>query len=324
MPWDFADELRKYGPDAGDRPLSLPAARAYCAGVTKSHYENFTVASWLLPRSLVPHFQAVYAYCRWADDLADETGGGASALGLLDWWRSELMECYGGAESISLRDGPSTSRRVGNSSPRGSHPVLIALRETIRTFAIPPEPFLNLLAAFEQDQRFPKYDTFDQLLGYCENSANPVGHLVLYLFECFDDRKAILSDDICTGLQLANFWQDVARDFDKGRIYLPREDRARFGVTEEQLAAKRFDPAFRTLILWEVQRTRVYFEHGRALLPRLPREARVDVELFAAGGEAVLRAIEKRGGDVLTSRPRIGRLTKAKLLGRALLGQLFG
>ena len=206
----------------------------------------------------------------------------------------------------------------------GRQPVFIALRETIRTFAIPVEPFGNLLIAFEQDQRVPKYDTFDQLLGYCANSANPVGHLVLYLFECFDQRRAALSNETCTGLQLANFWQDVARDFEKGRIYLPGEDRERFGVTEEQLRASRFDGSFRDLLRFEVDRTRAYFERGRALLPLLPRKARVDVELFAAGGEAVLRAIEKQNYDVLTSRPRIGKAQKAKLLGRALLGQLFG
>ena len=300
MPWDFAEELERYGPNSGDTAMSLEAARAYCASVTRRHYENFTVASWLLPRKLVPHFEAVYAYCRWADDLADETGGGERSLELLDWWRGGLL------------GGHST------------HPVFIALRETTRTFSIPSKPYLDLLTAFEQDQRVPKYDTFDQLLGYCRNSANPVGHLVLYLFETFDDRKAALSDEICTGLQLANFWQDVARDFDKGRIYLPAEDRDRFGIIEEQLRSKRFDAAFRELIKFEVDRTWGFFERGRPLLPLLPRKARVDVELFALGGEAVLRAIEKRNYDVLTSRPRIGKLQKAKLLGRALLGQLRG
>ena len=324
MAWDFTEELKRYGPSSGDSAMSSDGARAYCASVTRRHYENFTVASWLLPRKLVPHFEAVYAYCRWADDLADETGGGENALGLLDWWRSGLMGCY---------DGNST------------HPVFIALRETIRTFSIPSKPFLDLLIAFEQDQRIPKYDTFDQLLGYCRNSANPVGHLVLYLFETFDVTKAALSDEICTGLQQANFWQDVARDFEKGRIYLPREDRERFGVSDDQLrawvepASRRFDnrktggtpvpplpipPAFRELLKFEVDRTRGFFERGLQLLPRLPRKARVDVELFALGGEAVLRAIEKQNYDVLTSRPRIGKLTKAKLLGRALLGQLRG
>ncbi len=349
MPWNFAEELKRYGPNSGDTAMSLEAARAYCASVTRRHYENFTVASWLLPRKLVPHFEAVYAYCRWADDLADETGGGQRSLELLDWWRRGLVGCYGetGSDVATryLRCRDQTSDTLRNVSPRNTHPVFIALRETIRTFSIPAKPFLDLLVAFEQDQRIPKYDTFDQLLGYCENSANPVGHLVLYLFETFDPAKAALSDEICTGLQLANFWQDVARDFEKGRIYLPREDRERFGVTEEQLrewvepASRRFDnrktgatpvpplpipPAFRELLKFEVDRTRGFFERGRQLLPRLPRKARVDVELFALGGEAVLRAIEKQNYDVLTSRPRIGKLTKAKLLGRALLGQLRG
>ena len=303
MPWNFAEELRKHGPASADTALSLAEARAYCAAVTRSHYENFTVVSWLLPRALVPHFQAVYAYCRWADDLADETGGGVAALDLLDWWRQELQGCYEG---------------------ECTHPVFIALRDTIRNFSIPAKPFLDLLIAFEQDQRVPKYDTFDQLLGYCANSANPVGQLVLYLFDTCDDAKAKLSDDICTGLQLANFWQDVARDFEKGRIYLPREDRERFGVSDEQIGAKRFDGAFRDLIQFEVQRTWGFFERGRPLLALLPRQARVDVQLFILGGEAVLRANEKQDYDVLTSRPRIGKVQKAKLLGRALLGQLLG
>jgi len=303
VPWDFAEELRQYGPGSGDKPMSLTEARTYCAAVTRSHYENFTVASWLLPKALVPHFEAVYSYCRWADDLADETGGGETALGLIEWWRRGLLESNEG---------------------KASHPVFVALCETIRTFTIPNKPFLDLLTAFEQDQRVPKYDTFDRLLGYCENSANPVGHLVLYLFETFDKYKAPLSDDICTGLQLANFWQDVARDFEKGRIYLPGEDRERFGVSEDQIRDKKFNADFRELLAFEVRRTWDFFERGRALLPLLPRKARVDVELFALGGEAVLRAIEKQNFDVLTRRPRIGKLKKARLLGRAILGQLWG
>ena len=143
---------------------------------------------------------------------------------------------------------------------------------------------------------------------------------MLYLFETCDDRKAKLSDVICTGLQLANFWQDVARDFEIGRIYLPREDRERFGVSDEQIGTKRFDAAFGELIRFEVRRTWGYFERGRPLLSLLPRHARVDVQLFLLGGEAVLRAIEKQQYDVLTSRPRIGKVQKAKLFGRALLG----
>src|SRR5690349_8424710 len=214
MPWEFARELERWGPRSGEGIPSLAAARAYCAQVARSHYENFTVVSLLLPRRLVRHFHAVYAYCRWSDDLADETAGGAEALRLIDWWRGELLSCY-------------------RAQPR--HPVTIALRETIRRFRIPPDPFLNLLIAFEQDQSVKNYATFDDLLGYCRHSANPVGHLVLYLFECFDAKRARLADQVCTGLQLANFWQDVARDRAIGRVYLPEEDRKRFGYADADL-----------------------------------------------------------------------------------------
>lgn len=298
MAWDFARELAKWGPRSSDTPVSLAAARAYCASVTKTHYENFSVASLFLPRRLIRHFHAVYAYCRWSDDLADETAGGQEALDLIAWWREELLSCYEEAE-------------IGR-EPR--HPVMIALRETARRFNIPPRPFLSLLIAFEQDQKVKRYDTFDQLVGYCHNSANPVGHLVLMLFECFDAERALLSNEVCTGLQLANFWQDVARDFAIGRVYLPAEDRARFGYSDEDLAAKRFTPRFRALMQFEVERARGYFDRGAKLLPLLPREARVDVELFIRGGQAILRAIERIDYDVWTRRPEVGKWAKAKLL----------
>ena len=212
-------------------------AQVYCSRLARAHYENFTVASALLPRQLIRHFHAVYAYCRWADDLADESGGGAHALSLLRWWREELLQCYDG---------------------RPHHPVFVALQDTIRRFDIPPQPFLDLLSAFEQDQVVQRYDTFEQLLGYCRCSANPVGRLVLYLGESFDGERAALSDYICTALQLTNFWQDVERDFAIGRIYLPREDRARFGYSDNDLAACRFTPAFAELMRFEVERTRDY------------------------------------------------------------------
>src|SRR5262245_36318455 len=214
MAWDFARELENWGPGMASGgltpPVSLSESRAYCAHVAQSHCENFTVAALLLPRRLIRHFAAVYAYCRWSDDLADETAGGTEALNHIAWWRGELLACYPG--------------HGGQGSPEPRHPVMIALRETIRRFSIPAQPFLDLLTAFEQDQRVKRYSTFDELLGYCRNSANPVGRLVLYLFECFDERRAALADEVCTGLQLANFWQDVARDFAIGRVYLPEED----------------------------------------------------------------------------------------------------
>lgn len=305
MAWDFARELERWGPDGASGglqpPVSLHQARAYCAHVAKSHYENFTVVSLLLPRRLVRHFHAVYAYCRWSDDLADETAGGEEALRLIAWWRAELLTCYDESETgLPPRE------------PR--HPVMIALRETIRRFNIPPRTFLALLIAFEDDQRVKRYDTFDQLTSYCNCSANPVGHLVLMLFECFEAESARLSNDVCTGLQLANFWQDVARDFAIGRVYLPAEDRARFGVAEDDLAANRCTPAFRDLMRFEVDRARGYFDRGAALLPLLPREARVDVDLFIRGGRAILHAIERRGYDVLSLRPEVSKWEKGKLL----------
>ena len=303
MAWDFATELAAFGPDSPRTPVrGLSFARQYCKYVTTTHYENFTVASLFLPRRLLCHFHAVYAYCRWSDDLADETAGGVETLKLLDWWRGELLSCYGGEPH---------------------HPVMIALRETIQRFSIPAEPFLNLLTAFVQDQHTKQYATFDQLLAYAKNSANPVGHLVLYLFECFDPVRATLADEVCTGLQLANFWQDVARDLAIGRVYLPQEDRVRFGYSDADLTGRRCTPAFLALVQFEVERTRGFFDRGEALLPLLPRAARLDVDLFISGGRAVLRAIERQGYDVWRSRPEVSKFQKAKLLAGALVRGLL-
>src|SRR5581483_8631252 len=215
----FARELSRYGPGRPFDAGRVADARSYCSRLARTHYENFTVASVLLPRKLLRHFHNVYAYCRWADDLADESGGGRKALDLLRWWRQELLRCYDG---------------------RPRHPVMVALSGTIRRFNIPPQPFLDLLFAFEQDQLVKRYQTFQQLLGYCRYSANPVGHLVLYLCGAYDKVNAALSNYICTGLQLANFWQDVARDLAIGRVYLPEADRVAAGYTEADLQARRY------------------------------------------------------------------------------------
>ena len=298
MRWNFAEELRRHGPGC-DTTMSLNAARSYCARVVRTHSENFAVASVLLPRRLVPHFHAVYAYCRWADDLADETAGGQPALDLLAWWRRELL------------------------ADDSRHPVMRALRETRTRFAIPTQPFLDLLTAFEQDQRVTRYATFAELLGYCRSSANPVGRIVLHLFECHDEARASLADEVCTGLQLANFWQDVARDFEKGRIYLPAEDRERFGYRDEDMTAKRFTPAFAELLRFEVERTRGYFERGQRLLPLIPRRVRVDVDLFIRGGRAVLEAIERQEFDVWTTRPIVSKRRKLDLLLRAITNSVL-
>jgi squalene synthase HpnC len=293
----FARELRRLGPGRSYAPVPLPAARDYCSRLARSHYENFSVASWLLPRELRRPFHVVYAYCRWADDLADEAGGGTKALELLRWWREELLSCYGG---------------------RPLHPVLIALREVVREFNIPPTPFLDLIRAFEQDQLIKNYRTYDQLLGYCRYSANPVGHLVLYLGRCFDEKRAALSDHICTGLQLANFWQDVSRDLDIGRVYLPEDLRRHFGYRDADLFARRYNAEFAALMRELVGRARAGFERGRPLAALMPGSLRGDIELFAAGGLAILRKIETIKYDVWRRRPKLSKWEKAALMFGAL------
>jgi squalene synthase HpnC len=293
----FARELKRYGPDRAPVPVSVGQAQAYCSHLARRHYENFTVASLLLPRRLLRHFHAVYAYCRWADDLADEAVGGQRALGLLRWWRTELLRCYDGVPH---------------------HPVMVALRGTIRRFGIPPQPFLDLLFAFEQDQLVKRYQSYEHLLGYCRYSANPVGHLVLYLCESYDPERAALADHVCTALQLANFWQDVARDFDIGRVYLPEEDRQRFGYDDDDLEQRRFTPAFVELLRFEVERARDLFYRGFPLVERMPAAVRPDIELFIRGGLAILREIERCGYNVWARRPVVGKWHKAALLGGAL------
>jgi squalene synthase HpnC len=292
----FQDDLRRFGPNASYR-VSPEEARDYCARLTAEHYENFSVVTWLTPRPLRPAFRAVYAFCRWADDLGDEVGDRDRSRALLDWWRGELLGVYRG---------------------EARHPVMVALAETVERFDIPPDPFLALISAFEQDQDVTEYRTFEQLLDYCTRSANPVGHLVLYLGRSYNPDNARLSDLTCTGLQLANFWQDVARDLDIGRVYLPREDRERFGYSDADLHARRFTPAFAELLRFEVGRARALLVEGSGLVARLPAALAVDVELFGRGGLAVLDRIERQGFDVLTSRPRLGKLAKLGLLARAL------
>ena len=287
--------------------LPLTDAYAYCRRLAHSHYENFTVGSLLLPRQIRPHIYALYAYCRTVDDLGDESlpetaaGPGESIapadtaayrLSRLDGWQGELESCYGGAPQ---------------------HPVMIALQHTIQTFDLPPEPFIQLIAANRMDQQTQRYSTYADLLHYCAHSANPVGRLFLYLFGYRDAARQALADATCTALQLTNFWQDVARDYQKGRIYIPQEDMDSFGYTESDLAAGRVTPAFRRLLAFEVARTRELFRQGAALPDMLAGRVKLDVALFTRGGLAVLAAIERRDYAVLTARPALSRRRKAAL-----------
>jgi squalene synthase HpnC len=292
----FSDELGRYGPGTSGR-LDREEAQAYCARLTATHYENFSVVTWLTPREHRPAFQSIYAFCRWSDDLGDEVGDPRQSLDLLSWWRGELDAMYHG---------------------RARHPVMIALAETVDRYRIPAQPFEALISAFEQDQTVAEYLTYEQLLDYCVRSANPVGHLVLHIAGAFTPENAKLSDATCTALQLANFWQDVARDLAIGRVYLPREDRARFGYSESDLRELRFTPAFASLMKFEIDRTRVLFEHGRMLISRIKGPLAVDIGLFSRGGLAILNQIEAQGFDVLRTRPALTRWTKLSLLFRAI------
>ena len=284
-----------------DAPPSEAEAQQYCRRLARTHYENFSVATWFLPERLRQHFFNVYAYCRISDDLGDEVGDPSLSLRLLDQWEAELDACYTG----HLR-----------------HPVFVALADTIRRFQIPKQTFVDLLTAFRQDQTVTRYPTFGDLLGYCHYSANPVGHLVLYVCGYRDAERQALSDFTCTALQLANFWQDVSSDYARGRIYLPAEDMQRFEVTEDDIAAQRNTSAFCDLMRFEVERTRDWFQKGLPLVEKVDRELAVDIELFGRGGQEILRAIEAQGYNVLNRRPAIPKSRKLALVLRAAWGRL--
>jgi squalene synthase HpnC len=282
---------------------TLDEARAYCQHLAESHYENFHVASWFLPKALRPHFHAIYAYCRISDDLGDEVGDRSVALALLDLWGRELDACYAG-----------TAR----------HPVFVALAETIRACGIPKEPFADLLKAFVQDQTVTRFADMDEVLHYCRYSANPVGRLVLYACGEATEEKFILSDATCSALQLANFWQDVSSDYKaRDRIYIPQNDMRRFGVTDETIAQGVATPAFRALLKYEVEYARELFAQGLPLIGKVNRDLALDLDLFSRGGLEILRAIEKRDYDVLSARPAISKGTKAALALRAVAGKLL-
>ncbi|MFM7206552.1 MAG: squalene synthase HpnC [Planctomycetaceae bacterium] len=278
-------------PTGGD----LPAAEAFCRAVAARHYENFTVATRLVPPRLRQHLANVYAFARWADDLGDESAPGEAAGGLAAW-REELDDCFAG---------------------RPRHAVFIALAETIRLTGLDRQPFADLIEAFEQDQRQTRYASREELVGYCRRSADPVGRIVLALEGCRDPESVSRSDSICTGLQLVNFWQDVRRDRLAGRVYLPQDDMARLGVTEAMLDEPAASPALRGLIAEEVAWARRCFDAGAPLVDAAPRVLRPAVGMFLGGGRAVADAIERHGFDTLSRRPTVGRWTKLRLAAHA-------
>src|SRR5579864_652528 len=282
---------------------TLDEAREYCRRLARTHYENFSVATWFLPHRLRQHFFNVYAYCRISDDLGDEVGDAEASLNLLELWERDLDACYDG-------------------SPR--HPVFVALAETVRQFDIPKREFSDLLRAFRQDQTVTRFETFEDVLAYCHYSANPVGHLVLYLCGYRDAERQQLSDFTCTALQLANFWQDVSVDYAKGRIYLPLESLRRFGVTEDHIARNQNTSAFCAMMKFEVERAREWILRGLPLVAKVDRELAVDLDLFSRGGIENLNAIEKQNYAVLGNRPAISKSRKLALVAHAAIAKMFG
>ena len=288
----------RLGEDSSRVPaVSLEAAYEFCSRLAKSHYENFTVASWLMPPAMRRHMYAIYAYSRIADDFADEDHD----LAKLDEWEHELDLAYAGA-------------------PR--HPVFVALADTVTRFDIPRQPFADLLIAFRSDVNFKGFETIDDLLGYSRYSASPVGRLVLYLFGYRDAERQRLSDLVCSGLQLANFWQDVAIDLQKGRIYLPRRDMEQFGVSAEDLRRRLAEDKFIALLKHEVGVARAMLLEGGNLHRIVDRRLSRDILMFAGGGLAILRAIESVGFDVFNHRPKLGKGDYLKLGWNALRGRL--
>ncbi|MCE5314217.1 MAG: squalene synthase HpnC [Armatimonadota bacterium] len=266
---------------------------ALCEKLAKTHYENFTVGSMFLPRELRRHVYNVYAYCRVCDDLADETGDRDLSVRLLEWWRSELHECFEG-------------------NPR--HVLFKALAETVTEFNLPIEPFEDLISAFLQDQSTTRYKSFEDILNYCTRSANPVGRIFLRLLGYTDDARRELADCTCTALQLANFWQDVGVDYEKGRIYIPLEDMLRFGYSESELRNHVVNASFVRLMRFEIARTRELFERGSALSGQISGIGAADVELFNRGGMAVLRSIERNRYDVFRKRTKVSKSQKVLLM----------
>lgn len=285
--------------DAMGRAWSLSQAEAYTRWLATHHYENFHVVSFLLPKHLHQDFYNVYSYCRWADDLGDEIGDTTESLRLLHWWRDELDRMYAGGGA--------------------SHPVFVALQGTAAKHRIPKQPFADLIRAFIQDQTVTRYQDWAGVLDYCVCSANPVGRLVLYLCGYSDPERQRLSDATCTGLQLANFWQDVTVDQLKDRVYLPLDLLARNNYTVEEMFAHKFDHRFREVMREAVDYARGFFLTGLPLVGMVNRRLSLDLELFSRGGMFILDKIEGQGYDVLSRRPAVSKGERVRLLITALV-----
>ncbi len=282
---------------------TLAEAQAWCKTLATTHYENFHVATFFLPAALRPHFHSVYAFCRTSDDLGDEVADTATATRLLAEWRGMLHQCF--AE-------PEMSR----------HPVYVALQPTIAECGLPMQPFDDLISAFEQDQVYTHHASLGTLEEYSRYSANPVGRLVLLVSGYRSEELLGLSDEICTGLQLANFYQDIVEDRGRGRRYIPADAMERFGLTDEQLVERRFDARVGAMMEFLVEDARARLRRGERIVELVDRDLAATLQLFVNGGYAILDAIAAQGYDTLRARPVVTKAAKLRLLGGALVGKV--
>lgn len=278
---------------------NIQEAYAFCEQLTQNHYENFPVGSVLVPKAKRKYIYSIYAFARTADDFADEgfetKTTTADRLKLLDDWEQQFDECLRG---------------------NYSHPIFAALQQTIRELNLPAQLFKDLLSAFRQDVVKSRYNDFDEVLDYCRRSANPIGRLILLLFDYRDEKLFQLSDRICTALQLANFWQDVSVDLEKDRVYLPLDEIEKFNFSEAELFGKVCNDSYRKLLEFQVNRTRKIFEEGKPLLNLVSGKLRLELKLTWLGGTQILRMIENNNYDTLSYRPALSKMDKVKLLGR--------
>ncbi|QDT08772.1 squalene synthase HpnC [Planctomycetes bacterium K23_9] len=272
-----------------------------CRNLATSHYENFVIASALLPRQLRQPFYNIYAFCRTADDLADESPSPAIALERLSEFQDQLHATFAGHPPENL---------------------FLPLAQTIEQFSLIQQPFDNLLSAFRQDQTKTRYQTMDELLDYCRRSANPVGRILLKVAQCSNPENDSLSDEICTGLQLANFWQDVSRDYEIGRVYLPTDQMEKHGLSDKSLGDKTTPLALKVILRQQCDITERYFQRGLPLAKQVPSWFARDVKLFAHGGLTTLHAIRNVDFDVLRVRPKVSKVRQFSLVARAALGWL--
>lgn len=276
-------------------------SQAYCTLIARSHYENFIIANKFTPPEIRQHIENIYGFCRYGDDLGDESPFDCQGrIKLLDAWEGDLAEA---------------AKDNWNGNPK--HPILKAIQITNKKFNIPHEPYWKLIQAFKMDQTKTRYSNWEELKQYCEYSADPVGHLFLYVYGHDDENLRRISNSTCTALQLANHWQDIARDWEQERSYLPQTTLDKHGVTWEQYAKCTATDSWRLMLAEEVERAQSLFDEGKALWDMVDPHLAVDLMMFTKGGEAILQSIRKQRYDTWKKRPKVSKIKQMILFLKA-------